>query len=77
MTVVVAPTPDEAQQLTFDAESWRRIAGEPAEDAAGFFELGTYEGGEQVVRSVPDDGEEARLGLEEDELLARVVAWAP
>lgn len=31
--------------------------GEPAEDADGFFELGSYEGGEQVVRPVPDDGE--------------------
>ena len=77
VTVVVAPTPDEAQQLTFDAESWRRMAGEPAEDADGFFELGSYEGGEQVVRQVSDDGEGARLDLEEDELLARVTAWSP
>lgn len=77
VTVVVAPTPDEAQQLTFDAEGWRRLAGEPAEDADGFFELGSYEGGEQVVRLVPDDGEGARLDLEEDELLARVTAWSP
>jgi hypothetical protein len=77
VTVVVAPTPDEAQQLTFDAESWRRMAGEPAEDADGFFELGSYEGGEQIVRPVPDDGEGARLDLEEDELIARVTAWSP
>jgi hypothetical protein len=77
VTVVVAPTPDEAQQLTFDADSWQRLAGEPAEDADGFFELGSYEGGEQVVRPVPDDGEGARLDLEEDELLARVTAWSP
>ena len=77
VTVVVAPTPDEAQQLTFDAEGWRRLAGEPAEDADGFFEIGSYEDGEQVVRSVPDDGEGARLDLEEDELLARVTAWPP
>jgi hypothetical protein len=55
VTVVVAPTPDEAQQLSFDAETWQRMAGEPAEDAEGFIELGTYEGGEQVARSVPDD----------------------
>jgi tetratricopeptide (TPR) repeat protein len=74
VTVVVAPTPDEAQQLTFDAESWRHLAGEPAEDADGFFEIGTYEGGEQVVRFIPDDGEGARLDLEEDELIARVTA---
>ena len=39
--------------------------------------LGSYEGGEQVVRPVPDDGEGARLDLEEDELLARVTAWFP
>lgn len=77
VTVVVAPTPDEAQQLSFDAESWRRLAGEPAEDADGFFELGIYEGGEQVVRLVPDDGEGARLDLDEAELLARVTAWPP
>jgi hypothetical protein len=77
VTVVIAPTPDEAQQLTFDAESWRRLAGEPAEDADGFFELGSYQGGEQVVRPAPDDGEGARLDLEEDELLARVTAWSP
>lgn len=77
VTVVVAPTADEAQQLSFDAESWRRLAGEPAEDADGFFELGSYEGGEQVVRLVPDDGEGARLDLEEAELLARVAAWPP
>ena len=77
VTVIVAPTPDEAQQLTFDAESWRRLAGEPAEDADGFFELGSYEGGEQVVRPVPDDGEGARLDLEEDELIARLTAWSP
>jgi hypothetical protein len=77
VTVVVAPTPDEAQQLTFDGESWRRLAGEPAEDADGFFELGSYEGGEQVVRPVPDDGEGARLDLEEDELLPRVASWSP
>jgi tetratricopeptide (TPR) repeat protein len=77
VTVVVAPTSDEAQQLTFDAASWRRMAGEPAEDADGFFELGNYEGGEQVVRPVFDDGEGARLDLEEDELLARVTAWSP
>ena len=77
VTVVVAPTPDEAQQLTFDADSWRRLAGEPAEDADGFFELGSYEGGEQVVRLVPDDGDGARLDLEEAELLARVTTWTP
>jgi tetratricopeptide (TPR) repeat protein len=77
VTVVIAPTPDEAQQLTFDAETWRRLAGEPAEDADGFFELGTYEGGEQVVRLVPDDGEGARLDLEDAELLARVSTWSP
>ena len=77
VTVVVAPTPDEAQQLTFDAETWRHMAGELAEDADGFFELGSYEGGEQVVRPVPDDGEGARLDLEEDELIARVTAWSP
>jgi hypothetical protein len=77
VTVVVAPTSDEAQQLTFDAETWRRMAGEPAEDADGFFELGSYDGGEQVVRPVPDDGEGARLDLEEDELIARVTAWSP
>jgi tetratricopeptide (TPR) repeat protein len=77
VTVVVAPTVAEAQQLTFDAESWRRMAGEPAEDADGFFELGNYEGGEQVVRPVPDDCEGARLDLEEDELIARVTAWSP
>ncbi|HEX4416264.1 MAG TPA: hypothetical protein VH165_00120 [Kofleriaceae bacterium] len=75
VTVVVAPTPDEAQQLTFDDDSWRRLAGEPAGDAAGFFELGTYEGGEQVVRLVPDDGESGRLDQEDAELLARVAAW--
>jgi hypothetical protein len=75
VTVVVAPTPDEAQQLTFDAETWRRLAGEPAEDADGFFELGSYEDGEQVVRLVPDDGEGARLDREEAELLARVTTW--
>jgi tetratricopeptide (TPR) repeat protein len=77
VTVVIAPTPEEAQQLTFDAESWRRLAGEPAEDADGFFELGNYEGGEQVVRLVPDDGEGARLELEDAELLARVSTWSP
>jgi tetratricopeptide (TPR) repeat protein len=77
VTVVVAPTPDEAQQLSFDAETWRRIAGEAAEDASGFFELGSYEGGEQVVRAVADDGEGARLDLEESDLLARVSAWTP
>ena len=77
VTVIVASTPDEAQQLTFDAESWRRLAGEPAEDADGFFELGRYEGGEQVVRPVPDDGEDALLELEEAELFARVTAWPP
>lgn len=74
VTVIVAPTPYEAQQLTFDADSWRHLAGEAAEDAEGFFELGTYEGGEQVVRCLPDDGERARLALEEDELLARIGA---
>jgi hypothetical protein len=77
VTVVVAPTPDEAQQLTFDAASWLLAAGEPAEDADGFFELGRYEGGEQIVRPVPDEGEGARLDLEEDELIARVTAWSP
>lgn len=76
VTVVVAPTPDEAQQLTFDADTWWCMAGESAEDAAGFFELGRYDGGEQVVRVVPDDGEGARLELEEAELLARVTSWA-
>jgi hypothetical protein len=50
------------------------MAGEAAEDAEGFFELGTYEGGEQVVRWLPDDAERARLALEEDELLARIGA---
>lgn len=75
VTVVVAPTPDEAQQLTFDDETWRRLAGEPAEDADGFFELGRYEGGDEVVRPVPADGERASLALEESELLPRVSAW--
>jgi tetratricopeptide (TPR) repeat protein len=75
VTVVVAPTPDEAQQLTFDAETWRQLAGEPAEDADGFFELGSYEGGEQVVRPVPADGERASLELEESELVPRVNTW--
>lgn len=56
VTVVIAPTPDEAQQLTFDADSWQRLAGEQAEDADGFFELGSYEGGEQVVRPSPMTG---------------------
>ena len=72
VTVVVAPTSEEAQQLTFEAEHWQRIAGEPAEDAEGFFELGTYEGGEQVVRHVPDDGDATGLYREEAELLARM-----
>lgn len=75
VTVVVAPTPDDAQQLTFDAASWERMAGDPAEDSGGFFELGIYEGGEQVVRLVPDDGDPARLELEEADLLARVTGW--
>jgi hypothetical protein len=77
VTVVIAPTRDEAQQLTFDAATWRRLAGEPAEDAAGFVELGTYEGGEQVVRLVPDDREGDGLDQEDDELLARVTTWSP
>lgn len=55
VTVVVAPTAGEAQQLTFDAESWRRMTGEPAERAEGFFELGTYEGGDQIVQAVHDE----------------------
>jgi tetratricopeptide (TPR) repeat protein len=70
VTVIVAPTPSEAQQLTFDAASWQRLAGEPAADAEGFFELGEYEGGEQVVRLVLDEGDRSRISLEEDELSA-------
>jgi tetratricopeptide (TPR) repeat protein len=70
VTVIVAPTPTEAQQLTFDPTSWQRMAGEPAEDAEGFFELGGYEGGEQVVRPLFDDRDRSRMALEEDELLA-------
>ena len=53
------------------------MAGEPAEDADGFFELGSYEGGEQVVRLVLDGGEGAGLVLEDAELLARVSTWSP
>jgi tetratricopeptide (TPR) repeat protein len=77
VTIVIAPTPDEAQQLSFDAETWRLRSGEPAEDADGFFEIGTYEGGEQIVRLVPDDGEGARLDPEEADLLARVATCPP
>lgn len=75
VTVVVAPTPDEAQQLSFDAETWRRIAGEAAENASGFFELGSYAGGEQVVRAVVSEGLAGYFGTwpgdeDEEQLLA-------
>lgn len=72
VTVVVAPTPDEAQQLTFKAEEWSSLSGELAEDAAGFFELGTYEDGVEVLKFVPDDGEGPGMAFEDAELLARV-----
>jgi tetratricopeptide (TPR) repeat protein len=70
VTVVVAPTPEEAQQITYDAESWQRLAGEPAEDAAGFFELGIYEGGDEIIRPIFDDGDGNQMDLEEADLLA-------
>ena len=77
VAVVVAPTPDDAQQLVFDAATWRELAGEPAEDAEGFFELGQYEGGERIVRSVPDDGEGHLLDPEDADLFERVSTWQP
>jgi hypothetical protein len=72
VTVVVAPTPDDAQQLTFDATTWRQLTGDPAQDAAGYFELGAYDDGEQIIRSVPDRG--SWFDTLDAELLARVTA---
>jgi len=77
VTVVVAQTPEEAQQVEFDAETWRIVAGEPPEDAEGFLEFGRYEGGEEVVRLIPDDGEGQFFDIEDAELYDRVTSWSP
>jgi tetratricopeptide (TPR) repeat protein len=72
VTVALAPTSEEAQQLTFEASRWQEMADEPAEDAQGFFEIGRYEGGEYVVRPMPDAVRKTSLDFEEAELRARV-----
>lgn len=72
VTVALAPTPEEVQQLTFEAPHWQAMAGELAEDAQGFFEIGMYEGGERVVRPMPDAWSRSSLDFEEAELRARV-----
>lgn len=80
VTVVLAPTPEEAQQVTFEAAEWSAFSGgEPAEDAAGYFELGTYEDGTRVVKAVPDDGEGPEMASEDAELLTwlRTFSRAP
>lgn len=75
VTVVIAPTPDEAQQLTYDTVTWRRMASEPASDAEGYFELGRYEGGDEVIRTSVEDRYDRWLEDEAAELRAWVGAW--
>lgn len=68
VTVVLAPTPADAQQVTYDAASWKRMANEPAADAEGYFEIGHYEGGEAVVRATGEEPTDRWLADETDEL---------
>ena len=75
VTVVIAPTPAEAQQVTYDAATWRRLASEPAADAEGYFELGRYEGGDEVIRASTEDAADRWLEDEVSELRGWVGAW--
>jgi hypothetical protein len=50
VVVVADPGTKLAQQLTFTAEQWQSAANQAPEDASGFFELGEYAGGEQIIR---------------------------
>lgn len=74
VTVVVAPTSEEAQQIELDAATWAQLAGGPAEDAAGYFELGRYADGSRDLCVIPDDGEGPSLELEDVELFDRVTS---
>jgi tetratricopeptide (TPR) repeat protein len=75
VTVVIAPTPTEAQQVTYDAVTWRRMASELASDAEGYFELGRYEGGDEVIRTSVEDMHDRWLEDETSELRGWVRAW--
>lgn len=75
VTVVIAPTPAEAQQVTYDAATWRRMANEAASDAEGYFELGRYEGGDEVVHTSVEDRSDRWLEDETEELRGWVGAW--
>jgi hypothetical protein len=68
VTVVIAPTPTEAQQVTYDAATWRRMASESASDAVGYFELGRYEGGDEVIRTSVEDMHDRWLDDEASQL---------
>ena len=72
VTVILAPTPDDAQQVTYDAQRWRLLTGDPAEDAGGYVEHGRYADGEEIVRVAPDRDEAPAISA--GELVARVVA---
>ncbi|HWO26056.1 MAG TPA: hypothetical protein VNO30_45330 [Kofleriaceae bacterium] len=73
--VVIAPTPTEAQQVTYDAATWRQMASEAASDAEGYFELGRYEGGDEVIRTSVEDRCDRWLEDETAEMRAWVGAW--
>lgn len=75
VTVVIAPTSAEAQQVTYDAATWRQMASEPASDAEGYFELGRYEGGDEVIRTSVVDGHDRWREDEAEELRGWVGAW--
>lgn len=71
---VVLAQRHEAQRATFEADAWKLVAGEPAEDAEGYVELGRYADGSRVVRRVPSNGpppEADDLGY----VMGRIASW--
>lgn len=72
--VVVLAQREEAQQITFTSDEWRAFAGEAAQDARGYLELGRYSDGSRIVRRVPsvpapDDTDEL------DYVMGRISRW--